>query len=301
MAEPSILAIDTATENCSVALRHQGQLYWCSAVAPQKHAEIVLPMVDGILKSAHLPRQEIGVIAYGAGPGSFTGVRIAVATAQALGLGLNLEVYGKSDLKLLVSKALLGLDNIATTATAGVTTATVTATSSAGGTTTVATAGATASAAGVTWQESVQPLSAPALASAPRYGFACIDARMGEVYIALYRRDDERKQFTALIEEKVVKPELALAELRELAAQQEILPSLCCAGTGIAILDKLGLGELLQQAGNTHCDLSDVPLYPQAESLIYCAQYEGMQLHDPSEAEPLYCRNEVTWKKIGEQ
>lgn len=289
MAEPSILAIDTATENCSVALTSQGKLYSCSAVAPQKHAEIVLPMIDELLKSAHLTRRDIGVIAYGSGPGSFTGVRIAVATAQALGLGLEVQVYGKSDLKLLVSKALLGVESLASSASA-VSVASATSAVSRSATTT------STSVAGVTWQVSSMSLSDPALtlATAPRYGLACIDARMGEVYMALYRRDEESKQLTALIEEKVVKPELALAELKELATQ-EILSSLCCAGTGIAILDKLGLGELLQQ------DLTQVPLYPQAETLIYCAQYEGMQLSDPSEAEPLYCRNEVTWKKIGEQ
>lgn len=283
MAEPSILAIDTATENCSVALSHQGHLYCCSAIAPQKHAEIVLPMVDELLKRAHLTRQNIGVIAYGSGPGSFTGVRIAVATAQAFGLGLNLELYNKSDLKLLVSKALLGFKDVAVTNPA------------------ITDTGVVNNATDKAWQVVSMPMHTPSLVTAPRYGFACIDARMGEVYMALYRRDDDSKQITTLIEEKVVKPELALAEIKELAAQQEILPTLCCAGTGIAILNKLGLGEMLEHAGNIRHDLSAAPLYPQAESLIFCAQYEGMQLCDPSEAEPLYCRNEVTWKKIGEQ
>lgn len=249
MTEPTILAIDTATENCSVALSHQGKLYLRSEVAPQKHANLVLPMIEELLSESKLSRQDLQIIAYGAGPGSFTGVRIAVSTAQALAFGLGLKVFGQNDLKLLVAKQLL-----------------------------------TASAADAS--------------TAARYGLACIDARMGEVYVALYRLEPASHRLETVIEEKVIKPEQAMAEILE---HSEALGSMVCAGTGIAILERLGLGEQLRQAGNNVYDPEHLELYPVADALITCAQYEGMQLTDPSEAEPLYCRNEVTWKKIGEQ
>lgn len=249
MTEPTILAIDTATENCSVALSHQGKLYLRSEVAPQKHANLVLPMIEELLSESKLSRQDLQIIAYGVGPGSFTGVRIAVSTAQALAFGLDLKVFGQNDLKLLVAKQLL-----------------------------------TASAADAS--------------TAARYGLACIDARMGEVYVALYRLDPASHRLETVIEEKVIKPEQAMAEILE---HSEALGSMVCAGTGIAILERLGLGEQLRQAGNNVYDPEHLELYPVADALITCAQYEGMQLTDPSEAEPLYCRNEVTWKKIGEQ
>lgn len=244
MTEPTILAIDTATENCSVALSHQGKLYLRSEVAPQKHANLVLPMIEELLSESKLSRQDLQIIAYGAGPGSFTGVRIAVSTAQALAFGLGLKVFGQNDLKLLVAKQLLTAN------------------------------------------------------AAARYGLACIDARMGEVYVALYRLDPASHRLETVIEEKVIKPEQAMAEILE---HSEALGSMVCAGTGIAILERLGLGEQLRQAGNNVYDPEHLELYPVADALITCAQYEGMQLTDPSEAEPLYCRNEVTWKKIGEQ
>ena len=121
---------------------------------------------------------------------------------------------------------------------------------------------------------------------------------MGEVYVALYRLDPASHRLETVIEEKVIKPEQAMAEILE---HSEALGSMVCAGTGIAILERLGLGEQLRQAGNNVYDHEHLELYPVADALITCAQYEGMQLTDPSEAEPLYCRNEVTWKKIGEQ
>lgn len=251
MSELTILAIDTSTECCSVALKHQGKIYDLSEVAPQKHAALVLPMIDELMKKLNLERSDLDLIAYGAGPGSFTGVRIAVSTAQALALGLNLKVWGQSDLKLLVAEQMIAAANKAT-----------------------------------------------AIATADVYGLACIDARMGEVYMALYRLSAQTKSFEAIISEQVVKPEQALSELLQ---HKEALGSLICAGTGIAILDKLGLSAELKAAGNSDFDLDSIHLYPEARALLFCADMEQVEPYDPSLAEPLYCRNEVTWKKIGEQ
>ncbi len=79
-----ILAIDTATENCSVALLVNDQVISRSEVAPRDHTKKVLPMVDEVLKEAGLTLQDLDALAFGRGPGSFTGVRIGIGIAQGL-------------------------------------------------------------------------------------------------------------------------------------------------------------------------------------------------------------------------
>jgi tRNA threonylcarbamoyladenosine biosynthesis protein TsaB len=93
-----ILAIDTATEQCSVALRLDEQCWERCVQTPRGHADLILPMVDSVLKEAGVRLQELDGLAYGRGPGAFTGVRIAVGVAQGLALGASLPTVGVSDL-----------------------------------------------------------------------------------------------------------------------------------------------------------------------------------------------------------
>ena len=97
----NLLAIETATESCSVALWHRGEVLARSELAPRRHAELVLPMAESLLAEAGLSRRKLDGIAVGRGPGAFTGVRLAVSIAQGMALGLDLPVVPVSSLAAL--------------------------------------------------------------------------------------------------------------------------------------------------------------------------------------------------------
>jgi len=101
----NLLAIETATESCSVALWHRGQLIERSEIAPRRHAELVLPMAESLLAEAGLSRRALDGIAVGRGPGAFTGVRLAISVAQGMALGLDVPVVPVSSLAALALDA----------------------------------------------------------------------------------------------------------------------------------------------------------------------------------------------------
>lgn len=101
----NILVIDTATEACSVALEINGQVFNRFEVCPQQHSQRILPMIDEVLKEACLTLQEVNYLAFGRGPGSFTGVRIATGVLQGLALGTGHEVVGISTLAAMAQQA----------------------------------------------------------------------------------------------------------------------------------------------------------------------------------------------------
>lgn len=96
-----LLAFETATEACSVALWLDGEVIERYEVAPRRHAELALPWADALLAEAGIARSSLDAIAVGRGPGAFTGVRLAIAVAQGIALGLDRPVVAISTLAAL--------------------------------------------------------------------------------------------------------------------------------------------------------------------------------------------------------
>ncbi|MBD2858592.1 tRNA (adenosine(37)-N6)-threonylcarbamoyltransferase complex dimerization subunit type 1 TsaB [Spongiibacter sp. KMU-158] len=95
---PKILAVDASTEACSVALLIDGELREDFRELPRAHTRFLLPMIDEMLSAANIKPAQLDAIAYTAGPGSFTGLRVGVATVQGLAFAAGVPVIGVSTL-----------------------------------------------------------------------------------------------------------------------------------------------------------------------------------------------------------
>ncbi|MXZ56814.1 MAG: tRNA (adenosine(37)-N6)-threonylcarbamoyltransferase complex dimerization subunit type 1 TsaB [Gammaproteobacteria bacterium] len=93
-----VLALETTSDVCSVAVNIGSKIACHSLIAPRKHNEFILKMVDELLESNDVQRVDLDLVAFSAGPGSFTGVRLGASIAQgiALGLGINVVVIPTS-------------------------------------------------------------------------------------------------------------------------------------------------------------------------------------------------------------
>ncbi|MDD0972356.1 tRNA (adenosine(37)-N6)-threonylcarbamoyltransferase complex dimerization subunit type 1 TsaB [Pseudomonas fontis] len=101
----TLLALDTATEACSVALLHDGKVLSHYEVIPRQHAQKLLPMIQTLLAEAGIGLSAVDAIAFGRGPGAFTGVRIAIGVVQGLAFALERPVLPVSNLALLAQRA----------------------------------------------------------------------------------------------------------------------------------------------------------------------------------------------------
>jgi tRNA threonylcarbamoyladenosine biosynthesis protein TsaB len=144
-----LLAIDTATERCSVALLFEGRMIERSQDTPRGHADLILPMIAEVLAEGSVTLRALDGVAYGRGPGAFTGVRITIGVVQGLAYGVQTPTVGVSDLAAVA-------------------------------------------------QQVAQP---------GEEVLVCMDARMGEVYWARFRRDAGAVLVQAASEERVDRPE----------------------------------------------------------------------------------------------
>jgi len=100
-----ILTIDASSSLCSVALDTGSEVNWSTEDQPRRHAQRLLPMIDELLADSGVSKTALDGVAFGRGPGSFTGIRIAVAVAHGLAMGLDIPVCGISSLKTVALAA----------------------------------------------------------------------------------------------------------------------------------------------------------------------------------------------------
>lgn len=102
-----ILALDTATENCSAALLSEAGCAVRERLLERGHAASILAMIDEVLTEAGASLAELTAIAFGRGPGSFTGVRLAASVTQGLSFGAGVPVVAVSELRAVAQRVLL--------------------------------------------------------------------------------------------------------------------------------------------------------------------------------------------------
>lgn len=171
-----LLAFDTATDACSMALQIDDQRLVDHRIVSQQHAQMLLPALDALLADAGLTPSALDGVVFGRGPGSFTGVRIAAAAAQGLAMAADIGVIGVSSLACMARAALDEPERI-----------------------------------NATLSQPAGPL--PLADTLPI--FATLDARMGEIYAALFhasRSEAHGWQLRAVSAEAVQPPENSLMQ-----------------------------------------------------------------------------------------
>jgi tRNA threonylcarbamoyladenosine biosynthesis protein TsaB len=101
----NVLAVETSTELCSVALLRGGELFVEEALAENRHSELLLPMLRRVLERAHFAPNGLDAYAFGQGPGSFTGIRIACGIVQGLAFGAHKPVVPVPSLLALAEQS----------------------------------------------------------------------------------------------------------------------------------------------------------------------------------------------------
>ncbi|MBQ5766011.1 MAG: tRNA (adenosine(37)-N6)-threonylcarbamoyltransferase complex dimerization subunit type 1 TsaB [Burkholderiaceae bacterium] len=105
MDQLTLLALDTATEYCSVSLLVKGQRFVRSEKVGNGHSQLILPWIDEVLKEAGIALRDVDGILFGAGPGAFTGLRIACGVAQGLAYGADKKLLPVCNLEALAHHA----------------------------------------------------------------------------------------------------------------------------------------------------------------------------------------------------
>lgn len=104
LAMANLLAIEAASDSCSVALHIDGRIIERTEAAPRMHSRLLYPMLNEIMNEAGISPKQLDAITFGKGPGSFTGLRIAAATAQGIGFACDLPLIGISTLQAMAQQ-----------------------------------------------------------------------------------------------------------------------------------------------------------------------------------------------------
>jgi tRNA threonylcarbamoyladenosine biosynthesis protein TsaB len=233
-----ILALDTSTEFLSLALQLDDNIFTHHQLAGNASSELILPQIQALLDSANIKLSDLDGIAFGAGPGAFTGVRVACGVAQGLGFGANIPVVG------------------------------------------------------------VNTLLAVAQASGADKVIVCLDARMGEIYHAMFEKNIANKNaentWQETCETKVCKPEaspiLAYRASIKNAHEKQHEKNWVGAGSGWAIY-----GDILREIYAENLADVNAEVTPTAEAILQLAKpiFAAGKAKPASEAAPIYIRNRV--------
>lgn len=218
----NLVALETSTEYCSLAVSRGAQVFARSFHAGQRHSELALPVLGELLAQAGLSMRAIEGVAFGAGPGSFTGLRIACGIAQGLALPRNLPVAGIGTLLALAEDC--GADKV----------------------------------------------------------IACLDARMGEVYHAAYRKSAGK--WIEMHAPGVYRPE---------AVPQVEGGGWMACGSGFRVH-----GAVLARRYGAGIARTDAAAVPDAAAMLRLAReaFAAGQGVDAAAAVPLYVRDKVALK-----
>ena len=224
----NILALDASANSCSVAIKTPSAVFYKASATPRTHAQELLPMVHALADESGIALPTLDAIAYGAGPGSFTGLRIALGFAQGLGFGLDIPLVPVCSLTALAKSYLIS-------------------------------------------------------GNTPDYVCAVLDARMGELYWALF--DTRNTQF-----QTIVGPTLqTVASVAEfLVDMVRIDGSTCLVGPGATLIED---SSLFAEIDSSH--------EPNANAVAEIAiqAYSSGQFHQAEDATLNYLRNSVSWNK----
>ena len=230
----TLLALDTSTEACSVALLHHGELTYIDEVAQRSHTQRILPLIDELLAQSEVCLSQVDALVFGRGPGSFTGVRVGAGIAQGLAFGADLPVIPISNLTAMA-------------------------------------------------QSAHEQFGATQV-------LAAIDARMNEVYFSQLVAEKVRSDFGEFLQWREVQTEQVTSPENVVAQCTNLKDSWYKVGTGWAAYPLL---EIIN-AEKTSVSLPSAR-YMLSLALPYWQQKQVVQAVD---IEPVYLRNDVTWKKL---
>jgi tRNA threonylcarbamoyladenosine biosynthesis protein TsaB len=232
----NILALDTSTDACSVALRRKGKVEYRYELIPRQHNQRLFPMLRELLPTGALAEAGVELLAYNHGPGSFTGLRIAASAVQGLAYSSDIPVAGVSTLACMAQGALRN-----------------------------------------------------GLVEAGSTALVLLDARINEVYWGVYGFEEGIAR--ALRPDAVTAPEKVSLQGLELGAG--------VVGLGNGLCYQASLVESVRST----LDPCATACWPDSRDTLTLAGIEHSQgrLLSADKVQPVYLRNEISWKKIHEQ